>query len=322
MKTALVCVSFGTSVAEARRSIAAVEEALRAELPQARFVRAFTSPTIRRALAARGEEVWSFPQALEHLAQEGYERVVAQPTHLLYGVEYEAIRAQAEEARGRFPRLLLGSPLLAGTQDLQDLAQAVCESCPKQPGQALVLMGHGTPHFSNVVYPALQGVFRAMGRADVFVGTVEGWPGIGLIARQVKEAGFPAARLAPLMLVAGDHARRDMAGDAPESWKNVLARQGLEVSWVLRGLGRTPACRPCTAATCGSCWQRRHSRGAGALHPQRAEAAALRLHHRNLRGPGRRWGRVPAIAGGGAGAPVPDDPQGPGGRGRPGGAPV
>ena len=68
MKTALVCVSFGTSVAEARRSIAAVEEALRAELPQARFVRAFTSPTIRRALAARGEEVWSFPQALEHLA--------------------------------------------------------------------------------------------------------------------------------------------------------------------------------------------------------------------------------------------------------------
>ena len=98
-------------------------------------------------------------------------------------------------------------------------------------------MGHGTPHFANVVYPALQGVFRAMGRADVFVGTVEGWPGIGLIARQVKEAGFPAARLAPLMLVAGDHARRDMAGDAPESWKNVLARQGLEVSWVLRGLG-------------------------------------------------------------------------------------
>lgn len=237
MKTALVCVSFGTSVAEARRSIAAVEDALRTELPQARFVRAFTSPTIRRALAARGEEVWSFPQALEHLAQEGYERVVAQPTHLLYGLEYEAIKTQAEEARGRFSRLLLGSPLLAGTQDLQDLAQAVCESCPKQPGQALVLMGHGTPHFANVVYPALQGVFRAMGREDVFVGTVEGWPGIGLIARQVKEAGFPAARLAPLMLVAGDHARRDMAGDAPESWKNVLARQGLEVSWVLRGLG-------------------------------------------------------------------------------------
>ena len=82
MKTALVCVSFGTSVAEARRSIAAVEEALRAELPQARFVRAFTSPTIRRALAARGEEVWSFPQALEHLAQEGrtlYVTMLARP---------------------------------------------------------------------------------------------------------------------------------------------------------------------------------------------------------------------------------------------------
>ena len=110
MKTALVCVSFGTSVAEARRSIAAVEEALRAELPQARFVRAFTSPTIRRALAARGEEVWSFPQALEHLAQEGYERVVAQPTHLLYGLEYEAIKTQAEEARGRFPPAAAGEP--------------------------------------------------------------------------------------------------------------------------------------------------------------------------------------------------------------------
>ena len=237
MKTALVCVSFGTSVAEARRSIAAVEEALRAELPQARFVRAFTSPTIRRALAARGEEVWSFPQALDRLAQEGYGRVVAQPTHLLYGLEYEAIRAQAEEAGGGSPGSCWGAPCWPAPRICRTWPTRCAKAAPSSRDRLWCSWGMGPPTSPTWCTRRCRGCSAPWAGADVFVGTVEGWPGIGLIARQVKEAGFPAARLAPLMLVAGDHARRDMAGDAPESWKNVLARQGLEVSWVLRGLG-------------------------------------------------------------------------------------
>ena len=127
MKTALLCVSFGTSVPAARKSITAVEEALHAEMPEADFYRVFTSKTIRRILSGKGETVWSMDEALEHLTDGGYDRVVIQPTHFLYGLEYESLKASVEEAKKRFPALLLGAPLLSGIADLQALAQVLSE---------------------------------------------------------------------------------------------------------------------------------------------------------------------------------------------------
>ena len=164
MKTALLCVSFGTSVPAARKSITAVEEALRGELPEADFFRAFTSKTIRRILAAKGEVLWSVEEALDQLIDGRYDRVVVQPTHFLFGLEYENLRASVEKAKNRFPDLLLGAPLLSGTQDLLILAGILSKEYPQEEGTALLLMGHGTPHFSNVVYPAMQTVFHMMGR--------------------------------------------------------------------------------------------------------------------------------------------------------------
>lgn len=240
MKTALLCVSFGTSVPAARKSIAAVEEALRRELPEADFYRAFTSKTIRGILAAQGEELWSAQEALDHLTGGSYDRVVVQPTHFLYGLEYENLRACVEEARQRFPQLLLGSPLLSDTGDLRTLAGVLAQEYPPEEGTALVFMGHGTPHFSNVVYPAMQTVFHMMGRGDVYVGTVAGWPGIGELCAQLKAGSYTCVRTAPLMLVAGDHALNDMAGEGPDSWRSILTREGYEVDCVLQGLGVLP----------------------------------------------------------------------------------
>lgn len=237
MKTALLCVSFGTSVPAARKSIDAVEKALYQQMPYADFYRAFTSPTIRRILAGRGENIWSMEEALDNLICEDYDRIVIQPTHFLYGLEYEALRSEVEEAKKKFPNLILGEPLLSCTQDLKDLAQILCEEYPARKGEAVVFMGHGTPHFSNVVYPALQAVFHMMGRKDVFVGTVEGWPEIDQIAFQLKDGSFSGVRLAPLMLVAGDHALNDMAGEENDSWKNILSRKGFQVECILKGLG-------------------------------------------------------------------------------------
>ncbi len=240
MKTALLCVSFGTGVPEARINITAVENALREQLPQADFYRAFTSGTIRRRLARAGETVWGVDEALEQLAGGRYDRVVVQPTHFLYGLEYERLRAQVQAAEARFPALLLGAPLLAGSADLRALAGVLAAEYPPQPRTALVLMGHGTAHFSDVVYPALQAVFHMMGRPDVYVGTVEGWPDIAQISGQLKADGVSRVRMAPLMLVAGEHARSDMAGDGADSWKSILTRAGYEVECVLQGLGVLP----------------------------------------------------------------------------------
>lgn len=240
MKTALLCVSFGTSVPAARKSITAVEEALHAEMPEADFYRVFTSKTIRRILASKGETVWSMDEALEHLTDGSYDRVVIQPTHFLYGLEYESLKVSVEEAKKRFPALLLGAPLLSDTKDLQALAKVLSEEFPQKENSALVLMGHGTPHFSNVVYPAMQAVFHMMGRKDVYVGTVEGWPEIEEICGELKTGNYTQVRTAPLMLVAGDHALNDMAGDEEDSWKSILTREGYEVECIMQGLGVLP----------------------------------------------------------------------------------
>ena len=241
MKTALLCVSFGTSVPAARKSITAVEEALHAEMPEADFYRVFTSKTIRRILASKGETVWSMDEALEHLTDGSYDRVVIQPTHFLYGLEYESLKASVEEAKKHFSALLLTRDLVfSGTGDLQALAKVLSEEFPKKENSALVLMGHGTPHFSNVVYPAMQAVFHMMGRKDVYVGTVEGWPEIEEICSQLKIGNYTHVRTAPLMLVAGDHALNDMAGDEDDSWKSILTREGYEVECIMQGLGVLP----------------------------------------------------------------------------------
>lgn len=245
MPKTLLCVSFGTSVPQARQSIAAVENALQEAAPDLTFVRAFTSPTIRRILQSRGETVQSLPQALDALS--GGE-VIVQPTHFLYGQEYDTLRAQVEERRDRFASLTLGKPLLAGPEDLRALAAAIGAACPPVSGEALLLMGHGTEHFAGIVYPALQTVFHMMGRTDVYVATAEGWPSLEEILPQLRRGGYGKAHLRALMLVAGDHACHDMAGDDPDSWKSRLQAKGLEVRCTLQGLGLLPAVQALYAA--------------------------------------------------------------------------
>ena len=239
MTQALLCVSFGTTWPEARAGIDRVEEVLAAAVPQRRFARAFTSGIIRRTLARRGETVLGVAEALEQLAQAGTEDVLVQPTHLLPGREYDKLLAEAAPWAGRFHALRMGAPLLGGTEDLARLAEALDAAYPARPGEALVLFGHGTDHFANMVYPALQTAFRLLGRRDVLVGTVEGWPGYGEVASQLAGGGWRRVHLAPLMLVAGDHALHDMTG-TPDSWQARLEAAGHDVRWTIRGLGEIP----------------------------------------------------------------------------------
>ena len=236
MERALVIVSFGTSVPEARAAITAVERALADAAPGCMRRRAFTSPTIRRILAERGEAIPSLPQALEALRAAGVSRVVVQPTHLLYGIEYDRLREQTAAVRGDFQELVLGRPLLADTGDIRRFAALISADCPLEEDTAWVLMGHGTDHFANAVYPALQTGLRLEGREDMYIGAVEGWPGLEDVLRQLETKRVGHIRLSPLMLVAGDHARVDMDG----VWRARLEQAGRQGSCDFTGLGELP----------------------------------------------------------------------------------
>lgn len=239
MKRALVVVSFGTSVAQARQSITAVEAVLQAAAPDRDFYRAFTSPTIRRILARRGETILSLPELLEQLSRDGYGDVVVQPTHFLYGIEYDRLRAAVAEYAPRFSTLTLGKPLLSGTADLKAMAQVLVETF-RQVRCPLVLLGHGTDHYANLTYPAMETALRLAGRKDAYVGTVEGWPGFAEVLSGLQRDARREVLLVPMMLVAGDHALHDMAGADGDSWKSRLEAQGFSVHCHMSGMGMLP----------------------------------------------------------------------------------
>ena len=238
MKKALLAVSFGTTVPRAVAAIAALEKRFQEAAPDRYFYRAFTSPTIRRVLAERGEEVLSVEEALERMTEEGCGDVAVQPSYVLCGGEYSRLLETAARHRQKAPdcALRVGRPLLSSPADLRRAAEILWTAYRPAEG-ALALFGHGTDHLADMAYPALQTALRLAGIGNAYVATVEGWPAFGDLLAQLREENFRRVTLAPLMLVAGDHALKDMAGDGPESWRSRLLAEGFEVECHLRGLG-------------------------------------------------------------------------------------
>ena len=244
---ALLAVSFGTSYEDTlEKNIAAIERDLAAAFPERTLRRAFTSGMIlRRWKKERGVDMDNVPAALERLEREGYTDVLVQPTHVMNGEEYHKLADQAEEFRGRFDRLTVGVPLLTAAEDYLDLGKALLEILPPQAeDRAVIYMGHGSEHQANSAYALMEYAFHDLGRSDVIVGTVEGYPDFAAALRRLKERPeVKEVELRPLMTVAGDHAKNDLAGEEPDSWKNVLEGLGYRVNCVLTGLGEYPQVR-------------------------------------------------------------------------------
>ena len=244
---ALLAVSFGTTHEDTlEKNIAAIERDLAAAFPERTLRRAFTSGMVlRRWKKERGVEIDDVPAALERLAGEGYTDLLLQPTHVMNGEEYHKMLQQAERFRDRFDRLAVGAPLLTAAEDYLDLGRALMEVLPpKAEERAVVYMGHGSEHQANSAYALMEYAFHDLGRSDVIVGTVEGYPNFDAALRRLKER--PAVReveLRPLMTVAGDHAKNDLAGGEEDSWKSRLEGMGYRVSCVLTGLGEYPQVR-------------------------------------------------------------------------------
>ncbi len=240
MQNALLCTGYGAVDPRPRADRAAVEAALQKAAPGWVFARAVTSPVMRARMAQNGLPADSVAQALEKLAAAGCRAVVVQPTNLLYGQDYEALCAEAAAHAGQFEGLRVGEPLLACNADLVAAARAVAAACPPQPGETLLLAGHGTDRFAGVVYPALQGVFALQGRQDVLVAALHGWPALDDVLPALHAAGDRRVHLMPFLLGAGAHACRDLAGPSPASWQSRLRAAGFTVRCTLRGLGSLP----------------------------------------------------------------------------------
>ena len=237
----LLAVSFGTSFAETReKTIGAIENALREAFPDYTVCRAFTSEKIRERLAERdGIEIDSVTKALQRAAVYNTEELIIQPTHMMAGHEYNKLLREVSAYTNVFPRLAIAYPLLNCTADFYALAQAVTEWTAQYDNQdtAICFMGHGTDAQSNSVYQKLEDLLHESGHENYFIGTVEGTPTVSDILAKLRQKAYTKVVLQPLMVVAGDHACNDMAGEDEDSWKHIFEQAGYEVHCILRGLG-------------------------------------------------------------------------------------
>lgn len=246
--TVLLAVSFGTSYNDSRDlTIGAVEQAIAEALPQYELRRAFTAQIIIDKLKERdGLKIDNVTEALDRAVADGVKNLIVQPTHLMDGFEYNDVVNELEEYREYFDQIVVGKPLLDSEEDFDTVAKAIVEATKdKDDGEtAIVFMGHGTEAESNQVYEKLQNTLTEGGYENYYIGTVEAEPGLADVSATLKEAGTcKKVVLRPLMLVAGDHANNDMAGEEEDSWKRVLEAEGYPVECQIHGLGELEAVR-------------------------------------------------------------------------------
>lgn len=260
----ILVVSFGTSYNESRaEDIGGVEEAIAEAYPDWSVRRAFTSQIIINHVQARdGEKIDNMDQALQRAVDNGVRNLVVQPTHLMHGAEYDEMSETVENYSDQFDSVRIAEPLLgevgsdasAVNEDKSNVAQALVNEAVDEAdydsldaaasdGTAFVFLGHGTSHTAKVTYDQMQTQMDNLGYENVFIGTVEGEPedtACAEVIDKVQKAGYTKVVLRPLMVVAGDHAHNDMAGDDDDSWKSQFEASGKfdTVECQIEGLGR------------------------------------------------------------------------------------
>lgn len=241
-KPVILAVSFGTSYNDSREvTIGAIEKALQDANPEYEVRRAFTSQIVIDILEERDSlEIDNVGEAMNRLVADGVKKVVVQPTHVMAGFEYDDVVAEVNEYADKFDSLKISDPLLAADADYDALVAGLVEETAayNAEGTAVIFMGHGTHHEANDTYATLQQKLSDAGHNNYFIGTVEAEPSLEDVIALVKESGAEKVVLLPLMIVAGDHANNDMAGDEEDSWKSAFIVEGFEVECVLKGLGQ------------------------------------------------------------------------------------
>ena len=263
----ILVVSFGTSFNDSRaEDIGGVEKALQAAYPDWSVRRAFTAQIIINHVQARDDEkIDNMDQALQRAVDNGVKNLVVQPTHLMHGAEYDELTEAVESYKDKFESVKIAEPLLgevgtdetAVNEDKAEVAEAITSEAvktagfdsldaAKEDGTAFVFMGHGTSHTAKISYSQMQAQMNDLGYDNVFIGTVEGEPedtACEAVIEKLKNAGYKKVILRPLMVVAGDHANNDMAGDDDDSWKSQFEASGAfdSIDTQIAGLGEIDA---------------------------------------------------------------------------------
>ena len=237
----LLVVSFGTSYNDSRRlTIGAIENAIENAFPDYSVRRGFTSQIIIDHVKKRDNiAIDNVAEALNRAIDNGVKNLVVQPTHLMNGLEYTDLVNELAENSDAFEHVAVGEPLLTSDDDFKAVISAITDATKEyDDGEtAICFMGHGTEADSNAVYQKMQDMLKEEGFDNYYVGTVEATPSCEDVIAQVKEGSYKKVVLEPLMIVAGDHANNDMAGDDDDSWKSQFKAAGYEVTCLVRGLG-------------------------------------------------------------------------------------
>ena len=243
-KKALLVVSFGTSFEEALPAIVNIEETCKKAFPDYDFYRAFTAGMILRKWARTKNVIIHNPdEVMKRLVAEGYEEVICQPTHIINGLEYDKMMNMLLAYKDQIPTIKVGTPLLTEEEDYKEACEIVMQELekPLAKDEAFVFMGHGTEHFANSAYSQFENMLRDLGHESTYVGTVEGFPSLDYVIRRLKIRDIKKVYVMPLMIVAGDHARNDLAGAEADSWDSILKADGFETEVIMKGLGEIDA---------------------------------------------------------------------------------
>ena len=251
-KDAIVVTSFGTTFKETReKTIEATVDAIKAAHPGVKVVTAFTSHIIIDRIAKKEGVKYPTPEeALEQLKADGYSRVALVSLDVIPGMEYSYVRGVFHGYKNQFKTMTCGTSLMywqgqeEQADDVIEFIQAFSSQFPQQKkDDAILIMAHGTPHISNAYYSVIQAKLDALHYKNVFVYTVEGWPSLEDVIPKLKANKIKHVTLVPMMMVAGDHANNDMAGDEPDSHKNILMGEGYKVDAYLHGIGENQMIR-------------------------------------------------------------------------------
>lgn len=237
----ILVVSFGTSYNNNRDlTIGAIENDIKEHFQDYEIRRAFTSQMIINKLKKRDNlEIDNVKDALERAVNDGVKTLIVQPTHMMDGTEYHyKIKDHLEDYKDKFDTLVLGEPLIKYDEDYEDLIDAITAT-KYDDDTAVCFMGHGTPADSNKIYTTLQDKLESKNYENYYIGTVEAEPTFDDVLAMIKEGDYKKIVLKPLMVVAGDHAQNDMAGDEEDSWKSMFEANGYEVECVIEGLAQS-----------------------------------------------------------------------------------
>ena len=229
MEKAVLVTSFGTSHKDTReKCLDSIENEVKAKYGSEKVERAYTSGVIRRIVEKKeGIHIFDQNEGLEALKNKGYDEIITMSLHILDGIEY----AKLNDKYGK-----ISKPLLVNDEDFEKVVNDE-EFNSTEGNDAIVFMGHGSESAADSTYQRLQEEYVKAGKDNIFIATVEGQVTIEDVIQKLKGRGFSKILLKPFMIVAGDHAKNDMASDEEDSWKTILQNEGYEVTPVLKGMG-------------------------------------------------------------------------------------